>query len=318
MDPNRQLPVFARGLGRVRLALQPSLGLHRRRPSLARLNLPWHDGLLTQGGPSVAESRTLADLGYAHSPHPNIPVQTITGLSKVGDLFNAEGVAALVSECEQLEYFADNSAWIISRRTRGVTGLSPLIDAMMKSRAFLFAISRIAGVPLVPYPMENARSQVNYFYPKVAQQGEQLGMWHTDGTNYVLNIVLSDDTQYSGGTFLYHDGTIDTFDRKAVNHLQVRSASLAVSGDALFIYGSRLFHGVTPVRTGRRMSLVLSFHCPYTREDSNRFWHLASDDGIAATLPNWRHLRRSLAKPAAQQFIDLGIDPISFDELRGS
>lgn len=64
------------------------------------------------------------------------------------------------------------------------------------------------------------------------------------------------------------------------------------------------------------MSLVLSFHCPYAREDSNQFWHLASDDGIPATIPNWLKLRWALQRSAARQFARIGIAPITFEELR--
>lgn len=317
MDPTHQLPIFTRGLGRVRLALQSTFESRQIKKFPDSESLTWDDGMLAADHPMIVESRSLADLGYISSPHKGIPVHAITGMSKVQGLFTPEGVDALVKECEKLENFAANSAWIISRRTRGATGLSKLIDGMMNSRAFLLAISRIAGVPLVPYPIENARSQVNYFYPKIDQvNDEQIGMWHTDGTNYVLNIILSDKDSYSGGSFLYHDGTIDTFNRRRVNQRYVRNASLSVPGDALFIYGSKIFHGVTPVKAGRRMSLVLSFHCPYTREDSNRFWHLASDDGIPATIPNWRRLRRSLKITAVQQFAEMMINPISFDDLK--
>ena len=122
---------------------------------------------------------------------------------------------------------------------------------MMSSRAFLLAVSRIAGVPLVPYPMLNARSQVNYYYPEPPEQQQQRGMWHTDGTNYVLNIVLTGPARYTGGEFLYHNGTVDTFD--ALDYRTFETAHLNASDDALFIFGGQLFHGVRPVLSGRRM-----------------------------------------------------------------
>jgi hypothetical protein len=84
----------------------------------------------------------------------------------------------------------------------------------------------------------------------------------------------------------------------------------------MFIYGSRLFHGVRPVTAGKRMSIVLSFHCPYTREDSNTFWHLASDDGVPATIGNWITLKRSLREDAERQYEALGIHPITFLDLQ--
>jgi hypothetical protein len=315
MDRTDPLPLFTRGLDRVKLAFRSTLN-RAPRHSLLQLDdqARWQDSLLSPSGPVIRDKRTLAELGYTHSPHPNIAADTITGLSAVHGLFTHDAISTLQRICADLEQCAGDSDWIISRRTRGVTALSPFIHDMMCSRRFLLAMSRIAGVPLVPYPIPNARAQVNYFYPKAPErQREHIGMWHTDGTNYVLNIVLSDASDYTGGEFLYHNRTIDTFD--ALDHRTFETAPLAEPGDALFIYGSRLFHGVRPVKTGRRMSLVLSFHCPYTREDSNRFWHLASDDGIPATVPHWLNLHWTLRRSAARQFAAFGIEPITFEEL---
>lgn len=315
MENTDRLPLFERGIGRVKLALRSTLKPTPRPSPQGVDDEPcWHDGLLYEAGPSISDSRTLEDLGYRQSPHPNIAAGTITGVAAVHRLFTAEAVSALQSICARLEDSACNSDWIISRRTRGVTERSPFINAMMNSRRFLLAVSRIAGVPLVPYPLLNARSQINYFHPMATQEPQQRGMWHTDGTHYVMNIMLSGVSDYTGGEFVYHNGTIDTFD--ALDRRTFETASLPEPGDALFVYGSRLFHGVRPVKTGRRMSLVLSFHCPYTREDANQFWHLASDDGIPATVPNWTRLQWALRRSAARQFAELGIEPITFEELR--
>lgn len=315
MENTDRLPLFERGIGRVKLALKSTLKLTPRpSPHGVDEEACWDDGLLYEGGPSICDHRTLVDLGYRQSPHRNIAADTITGVAAVHRLFTAEAVATLQTLCTRLEDSASDSDWIISRRTRGVTERSPFINAMMNSRQFLLAVSRIAGVPLVPYPLLNARAQINYFYPKAAQEQQQLGMWHTDGTNYVMNIVLSGVGDYTGGEFVFHNGTVDTFD--ALDRRTFETASLPEPGDALFIYGSRLFHGVRPVTTGRRMSLVLSFHCPYAREDANQFWHLASDDGIPATVPNWARLKCALLRSASRQFAALGIAPITFEELR--
>jgi predicted 2-oxoglutarate/Fe(II)-dependent dioxygenase YbiX len=34
-------------------------------------------------------------------------------------------------------------------------------------------------------------------------------MWHTDGTSFVLNIVLSDPSEYDGGAFVYFRGRLN-------------------------------------------------------------------------------------------------------------
>lgn len=315
MSHSNTLPLFERGLGRIKLALKSTFkGAPRPSTACSDGHACWRDDLLQPVGPAIADIRTLGELGYSQSPHASLAVDTITGVAAVHRLFTPECVTILQDICARLEHVAGDSDWIISRRTRGVTARSPFINDMMSSRAFLLAVSRIAGVPLVPYPMLNARSQVNYYYPKPPEQQQHRGMWHTDGTNYVLNIVLTGPASYTGGEFLYHNGTVDTFD--ALDYRTFETAHLNASGDALFIFGSRLFHGVRPVLSGRRMSLVLSFHCPYFNDDSNRFWHLASDDGIPRTLPNWLALRWALHRSAARHYARLGIEPITFEELR--
>ncbi|MBT9235273.1 2OG-Fe(II) oxygenase [Pseudomonas sp. MG-2] len=314
MNHSDTLPLFERGVGRLKLALKSTLKRTPRASSLCQgEQIAWRDDLLRRPGPTVTGNRTLGQLGYTQSPHAKIAVDAITGVATVHRLFTPEGVAVLQEICARLEEGAGDSDWIISRRTRGVTALSSFIHDMMFSRAFLLAVSRIAGVPLVPYPMLNARSQINYYYPKPGERQQQLGMWHTDGTNYVLNIVLSAPCDYSGGEFLFHNGTVDNFD--ALDYRTFETARLDEPGDALFIHGSRLYHGVRPVLSGRRMSLVLSFHCPYFSDDSNRFWHLASDDGIPATIPNWLGLRWALYRSAARHFACTGIEPITFEDL---
>ena len=320
MNKAERLPVFERGLGRLKLAVKSTVA--NRGSSVTAIpaeRFTWDDAYLNEEQAQIQRIHSLASLGYQRSPSSQASVEQITAVSAVQGLFTPVCVQALQTICTNLESHAGNSDWIISRRTRGVTALSPFISDMMTSRRFLLAMSRIAGVPLLPYPMLTPRSQVNYFYPaREHEEQAQLGMWHTDGTNFVLNILLTAQDDYTGGQFLYHDGPVDTFNRDAPQADLVREAGLPQPGDALYIYGSRLFHGVMPVRTGRRMSLVLSFHCPYSIKDSNRFWHLASDDGIPLTVKNWGRLQRALNQSVAEQYAQLGLEPITFEELHGN
>lgn len=142
----------------------------------------------------------------------------------------------------------------------------------------------------------------------------QVGMWHTDGTSFVLNILLSGPGEYEGGEFVHFEGPIDQFD---VDNLgdRLRTSTVKACGDAVYIYGSQVFHGVRPLTSGRRMSLVLSFHCPYSQVDVNKFWHLACDDGVLTTVRPWFRMRRDLAVPAHEQYRRLGIEPITFADL---
>ncbi|NVZ68434.1 2OG-Fe(II) oxygenase [Pseudomonas costantinii] len=318
MKEQRELPVFAQGVGRLKSALQASLSPASRckHPGALLDSMQhWSDSYLQNDGLCLAGYRSLADLGYATSPLDISTPEQLTALTQVSGLFSEQGVIELRRVCYQMEAGSSTSDWIISNRTRAATQSSTLIREMMNSRAFLLSVSRIAGVPLVPHPFLRARSQVNYFYPPQAQcEKAQVGMWHTDGTSFVLNILLSQPSEYDGGEFVYFEGPTGEFD---VDDLEgrVRTCSVKSSGNAVYIYGSQVFHGVRPLTRGRRMSLVLSFHCPYSKEDVNKFWHLASDDGVLRTIRPWFRLQRDLARPACDQYQRLGIDPITFADL---
>ena len=310
--------VSLRGVGHLKSALQASLAPTSRckHPGALLDTLQhWSDSYLRGDGPCLTGHRSLANLGYMRSPLAMAQPEQLTAVAQVSGLFSEKGIAELRRACYQLEAGSSTSDWIISNRTRAATRSSTLIREMMDSRAFLLAVSKIAGVPLVPHPFLRARSQVNYFYPPQAQHDRaQIGMWHTDGTSFVLNIVLSEPSEYEGGEFVYFEGPVERFDVASLND-NVRSCGVKASGDAVYIYGSRVFHGVRPLTQGRRMSLVLSFHCPYSQADVNKFWHLASDDGVLRTIRPWFQLKCDLIRPASEQYRRLGIDPITFGEL---
>ncbi|MBJ2262183.1 2OG-Fe(II) oxygenase [Pseudomonas sp. MF6787] len=319
MRRDGDLPVFVQGAGRLKLALQASLSpasLRCKHPGALLDTLKhWSDSYLRNSVPAFGHRQSLAELGYVNSPLGVASAEQLTAVAQVAGLFTEEGVTQLRRACYQLEAGSTTSDWIISNRTRAATESSTLIREMMGSRAFLLAVSQIAGVPLVPHPFLRARSQVNYFYPRQAPEDKaQIGMWHTDGTSFVLNILLSDPGEYEGGEFVFFDQRNELFD---VSNLDghVCTSVVRASGDAVYLYGSRVFHGVRPVTAGRRMSLVLSFHCPYSSVDVNKFWHLASDDGVLRTIRPWFQLRRDLALPADEQYRRLGIEPITFTEL---
>lgn len=318
MRRHSELPVFAQGTARLKSALQASLSPASRckHPGALLDTLQhWSDSYLQSERPDLPVYRSLADFGYTTSPQPIATPRQLAAVAQVSGLFSEQGIVELKRACYQLEAGSSVSDWIISNRTRAVTQSSTLIREMMNSRAFLLAVSRIAGVPLVPHPLVRARSQVNYFYPPQTQDAKaQIGMWHTDGTSFVLNILLSDPSEYDGGEFVYFDGPIQRFDVEGLGD-RVCTSSVKASGDAVYIYGSRVFHGVRPITRGRRMSLVLSFHCPYSNEDVNKFWHLASDDGVLTTIRPWFQLKRDLARPACDQYQRLGIEPITFADL---
>jgi predicted 2-oxoglutarate/Fe(II)-dependent dioxygenase YbiX len=311
-----QIPLFQKGRQRIKQAIRASFATRQT----ASHSLPiqaeplWTDSYIQPFTLNSSSHKTLAGLGYRSSPIEVADVHAITGIAEVHNLFSEDCIEHLRRICRNLEEYASKSDWIISNRTRGITKLSRFLNDMMNSRDFLLTISRIAGVPLVPYPMLNARAQVNYFRPaKDKAEKAEIAQWHTDGTSFVLNLLLSSRDEFEGGDFLFFDGTIDRFEPTRLT-TDIRRCNIA-RGDAVYIFGSRLYHGVTPVTAGRRMSLALSFHCPYSSRDVNRFWHLASDDGIPKTLKNWTALKVDLIRSAASQFKRAGIHPITLEEV---
>lgn len=318
MARDGDLPLFAQGVERIKLALRASClpASKSKRPEAFLDTLhDWNDSYLNRASALAGYAKSLAEFGYTTSPIHVASPDRLTAVAEVGGLFSEQGVMELRRACYQLEAASSTSNWIISNRARAATQSSTLIRGMMNSRTFLLAVSGMAGVPLVPHPLLNARSQVNYFYPpETPDDKAQIGMWHTDGTSFVLNILLSDPSEYEGGEFVYFEGPTEQFDTHDFSG-RLRKSKVKACGDAVYIYGSRVFHGVRPVTSGRRMSLVLSFHCPYTAEDVNTFWHLASDDGVLATVRPWMRLRRDLFVPAHEQYRRLGIEPITFAEV---
>ena len=100
MNHSDTLPLFERGVGRVKLALKSTLK-RAPRPSSICLGeeVAWRDDLLWPQGATIADTRTLGELGYTRSPHAKISVDTITGVAVVHRLFTPEGVAALQGIC---------------------------------------------------------------------------------------------------------------------------------------------------------------------------------------------------------------------------
>ncbi|MFF7726878.1 2OG-Fe(II) oxygenase [Streptomyces sp. NPDC008001] len=212
-----------------------------------------------------------------------------------------EGLECLTAVCGQLEGAAQDAGFTATRRLRAADLLSPFIGNMIRDRGFLLACSRLVGIPLIPHPLRLPTAQVNYGDGRGRQGGVH---WHRDGMDYVFTIQLSGYEDYDGGRFTYFRGRTDEFPGPVSGDSRFRTADCGERGATLFLHGSRIFHAVTPVTKGRRVTLVISLFCPYfARQDSNTFWHLAADDGIAATVPGWLRLKWPVRNPA----VDFGL-----------
>ncbi|MEW2397275.1 hypothetical protein [Streptomyces sp. NPDC046862] len=198
------------------------------------------------------------------------------------------------------------SGYVVSHRLRGVETISPFVHAMVRDPAFLNAASRLVGVPLIPHPIRDAGVQINYYGPPAPSQAPTVAKWHLDGMNYVFTMTLTDHEEHEGGDYIYYKGHPRQFDArreeitaKGSAHPDVHTAPFQHVGDTMFTRGSRVYHAVTPVTRGHRITLAVSLFCPVLgNQDENRFWHSAHDDGLLRTIGNWRSLRQAVRRPA--------------------
>lgn len=263
------------------------------------------------GGPRM----TLQEFGYA-SRELNRGFGKVDDTALVGPLriLTAEGLECLTEVCDRLEPAAGESRFIATRRVRSADLMSPFINNMIRDRGFLLACSRLVGVPLIPHPLRIPTAQINYFE---GSGRPEIVRWHHDGMDYVFTIQLSGFDEYEGGRFTYFQGRTGEFEDVTEDDPRIREADCGDRGATLFLHGSRIFHAVTPVTKGRRVTLVVSLFCPYfARRDSNTFWHLAGDDGIPATVPNWLRLKWPVRDAAMDFSLRAGSPVITWEDLR--
>ncbi|MEG8181466.1 2OG-Fe(II) oxygenase [Nocardia terpenica] len=291
-----------------------------------RARKPRYDGMI-HSEPSWSSDFLLPEIS-----HPTIKLQefgyetgelgrgygVIDDTAVVGptQILTPEGIARLQQVCDQLEAYAGSSRFIVTRRVRGADLMSPFINNMIRDRNFLRICSRMVGVPLVPHPLRTPTVQINYFEGR-ATGNHEIAKWHRDGMDYVITIQLNDASEYEGGQFKYFKDRTDRFDGVGEGDPRIIEAPCDDLGATLFIHGSSIYHAVTPVTAGRRVTFVLSLFCPYfARRDSNTFWHLAGDDGILATIPDWLRLKWPTRNPAMDFSLRAGSPVITWADLQ--
>ena len=265
--------------------------------------IPWSEGLVR---PSPLLKSTvvepMATFGYGSTVvrrHGDIedclgfvgPIQPITDV----------GIGELARICIELADRAPENPHVVSKRLRGADAYSPFLHDMVRSQAFLRTMSELAGVPLMVHPHPDAAVQINYYIAsETTVATPQVAKWHTDGMDYVFTLLLTEGSEYDGGEFQYFRGTkqdFDSLDGDPPRH-QCEQAQFTRMGEGIFSRGSQIYHGVTPVTRGHRITLVVSLFCPFFhRTDSNRFWHSAPDDGLFRTARNWLRFKPPWLSP---------------------
>lgn len=274
----------------------------------------WNSDFVATG--PVPEAVRMHEFGYgADELSSSDSVTDDTAVVTPVQLLTPEGNHVLAQVCRELEPYALGSSFIISRRVRGADLVSLFLYNMLRDRTLLVRLSRIAGVPLIPHPVRDGAAQINYYS---AERGKsEVAKWHLDGMDYVFTVLLTDPSEFDGGQFNYFLGRRDAFTPGAVPKERVRIAPLSTVGDAIFARGSYIYHGVTPVRRGSRIVLTLSLFSPaFAGADSNSFMHIAADDGIPRTVPNWIRLKWPTHNPFRDYALRAGSPVITWQDVR--
>lgn len=260
----KDIPRMSKGLS----LLVESLKARHPEPSRLQGEPLWDDAFNRSDAKiDVTLCRTLLDLGYSQSDI-NRHERHIDNLGYIGPIrpFTDQCINILSTTAQRLEEKAPSNPHIVSRRLRGAQQHSQFIADLIDSPDFLCNMSALAGVPLILHPHPDAAVQINYYRHDASrpEKNPDVAKWHTDGMDYVLTILLTDSSTYMGGNFLYYDGVAATFvPRIEQHHEKIRVADFHNKGEAIFTKGSKIFHGVTPVTQGFRITLVISLFCPY-------------------------------------------------------
>jgi hypothetical protein len=267
----------------------------------------WETRFVASLAPEPAATLRMADFSYSdHELHGREGYRDDLAMAGPIRLLSPDGAQALREICHELKTCAVHNDYVVSHRLRGVETISPFVHAMVRDPAFLNAASRLVGVPLIPHPIRDAGVQINYYGPPAPSQAPPVAKWHLDGMNYVFTMTLTDHEEHEGGDYIYYRGHPRQFDARREEitatgsaHPDVHTAPFQHVGDTMFTRGSRVYHAVTPVTRGHRITLAVSLFSPVLgNQDENRFWHSAPDDGLLRTISNWRSLHQAVRRPA--------------------
>lgn len=192
-----------------------------------------------------------------------------------------EGASVLAQELKRIEGFAVASPRI-PRVLRGTTFRSRFIRGLCHSKAVLDFVSDVAGIELIPHPMEIQNGHVNLAPPDLTVAVDK---WHYDTTPFILLIFCTPPEKYEGGEFEYFFGPVheaeailkgekesdgDTKRRKTEDGSAAKTNTLPADrchtvgkqmlGSGVFQQGMSVMHRARRLTAGQeRTTLVLSF-----------------------------------------------------------
>jgi hypothetical protein len=125
-------------------------------------------------------------------------------------------------------------------------------------------LSRLSREELWPHDVLMHLGHVNF---GEAGSGKAVDHWHTDATDYVFVLILSDCTDMEGGelqVLQLADASGRAFDEikvQGIRREQLETVKYPGPGHCIFMQGARILHSVTPVTAARetRVSFVNSY-----------------------------------------------------------
>lgn len=293
-----KVPITVRGLQRIWHAIKFQEAIHKSYP--LEDEPVWNLDHVAFRPNGVDYS--LDSFGYGDQPIGAAGDKIVCGPFQI---LTDEAVAKLGFIARRLEDYATFNEYVVKKRLRNVEKYSMFVRNMVRDRGFVSALSQLAGVPLTPHPLSSAGVQLNYYEARGERQNtpeNDMAKWHTDGTDFVFTMLLSHRDDYEGGNFIFFKGVKDEFESLGgqINQHFVETAGFANMGDILFTRGSRLYHAVTPVTAGSRITITISMFCPkLAKHDSNTFWHVAGDDGVYKAIGEWLRFKQYAWNPDA-------------------
>jgi hypothetical protein len=206
-----------------------------------------------------------------------------------------EGVRAMREAIYNNERFAQTTDRA-PKVLRGLGYRSSFIRDFTYSPQVLEHLSHMSGNPVHPHDMPLNIAHVNF--GEIGNE-QPVDEWHLDSVPYVMVVLLSDATDMQGGNLQVArlGDAKETLKKIAIDGIDMKDVDVVNypgPGYAIFMQGSRIAHGVTPVSSARepRLTLVNSYQSrnPFA-EDRTKYRTFASwDPDDAAPSEYARHI----------------------------
>ena len=199
---------------------------------------------------------SLADLGYSAAEIAECP--TPFGVTSIFRVLSDEGAACLLDVTRKLEQYTTSNARI-SRNVRGGTYQSKFLRDLCLSPELTQAMSKIAGLALLPHTIPHQLGHLNY---NPLEVGENVDKWHVDTLRIDFVMFVTDPKSVEGGEFEYYRGTKHevaelTRSGKPLDPAKIVAPDMPGPGYAVLQQGNMVVHRAKGLRAkGERITMV--------------------------------------------------------------